>query len=98
MIKSVQKATTLLTILADHYGTPISLAELALRANINKSTCAHLIATLEEEGFAVGDWWSAHDHILRRKRYFDMTGNNVNHPNDFLARLMAQTVVATVLE
>lgn len=54
-------------------------------------------AALEGEGFAVGDWWSPHAYVLQSKRYFDMTGNNVNHPNDFLARLMAQTVVATLL-
>ena len=55
------------------------------------------ILQMEETGFAVGDWWSLHDHVLTRKRYFDMTGNNVNHPNDFLARLMAQTVAAAIL-
>jgi len=33
-----------------------------------------------------------HSVLLEKKRYFDMTGNNVNHPNDFLARLYAQTI------
>ena len=35
---------------------------------------------------------SMHKAILEKKRYYDMTGNNVNHPNDFLARVYAQTI------
>ena len=34
-----------------------------------------------------------HKALLQRKRYMDMTGNNVNHPNDFLAAVYAQTVL-----
>ena len=37
-----------------------------------------------------------HQELLKVKRYRDMTGNNVNHPNDFLARVYAQTVFQTV--
>lgn len=40
---------------------------------------------------------SVHKHLLTKKRYFDMTGNNINHPNDFLARVYAQTILATIL-
>lgn len=36
---------------------------------------------------------SVHKEILKYKRYYDMTGNNVNHPNDFLARVYAQTAL-----
>ncbi|MBQ8408721.1 MAG: SGNH/GDSL hydrolase family protein [Clostridia bacterium] len=36
---------------------------------------------------------SVHNAILQHKRYYDMTGNNVNHPNDFLARIYAQTAL-----
>lgn len=36
---------------------------------------------------------SVHRVLLERKRYYDMTGNNVNHPNDFLARIYAQTAL-----
>ena len=36
---------------------------------------------------------SVHKSVLERKRYYDMTGNNVNHPNDFLARIYAQTAL-----
>lgn len=34
-----------------------------------------------------------HTALLQKKRYFDMTGNNVNHPNDFLASVYAQTIL-----
>jgi lysophospholipase L1-like esterase len=40
---------------------------------------------------------SVHSSILEYKRYYDMTGNNVNHPNDFLIRVYAQTILETVL-
>lgn len=39
-----------------------------------------------------------HRHLLDKgKRYFDMTANNVNHPGDFLGRLYAQVVLATLM-
>jgi len=40
---------------------------------------------------------SMHKAILEKKRYYDMTGNNVNHPNDFMARIYAQTVNKVIL-
>ncbi len=35
-----------------------------------------------------------HDILLSRKRFVDMTGNNINHPNDFLIRIYAQALSA----
>lgn len=35
--------------------------------------------------------------ILEKKQFRDCTGNNINHPNDFLARVYAQTMIATVI-
>lgn len=52
MIKSIQKATKLLSILADNYEQPVPLSELSAKTNINKSTCSHIISTLESEGYA----------------------------------------------
>lgn len=34
--------------------------------------------------------------ILSHKRFCDITGNNINHPNDFLIRLYAQTLLRTL--
>lgn len=35
--------------------------------------------------------------IMKRKRYIDLTGNNINHPNDFFARIHGQ-VINTLLK
>lgn len=50
---------------------------------------------LEGEGTAVADMTTFHQYLLTRKRYFDMSGNNVNHPNDFLARAYAHVLWQT---
>lgn len=34
--------------------------------------------------------------VLESKRFCDYTGNNINHPNDFMARIYAQTLFQTV--
>ncbi|MBE6628154.1 MAG: SGNH/GDSL hydrolase family protein [Ruminococcaceae bacterium] len=36
---------------------------------------------------------SVHAALLKKKQYRDMTGNNVNHPNDFLARAYAHSIL-----
>lgn len=51
---------------------------------------------LEEEGVAVADIYAAYLCLLQNKRFADMTGNNINHPNDFLGRLYAQIVLRTL--
>ena len=35
----------------------------------------------------------AHMSLLKRKAFRDMTGNNINHPNDFLVRVYAQAIL-----
>lgn len=39
---------------------------------------------------------SMHRYLLTKKSYPDMTGNNINHPNDFLIRVYAQSVLAVL--
>lgn len=58
------------------------------------------LAKIESEYAFVGlaDVTEMHEHILKRgKKYRDTTANNVNHPNDFLHRLYAQVILATLL-
>ena len=55
-----------------------------------------VLQTLEGQGVAVADMTGFHQYLLTRKRYFDMSGNNVNHLNDFLARAYAQVIWQTV--
>lgn len=49
------------------------------------------------EGVVVADVQALQKEMEKKKRYLDLTGNLLNHPNDFLARVQAQ-VVAAVLE
>jgi len=50
----------------------------------------------EISGVAVADITSVHEYLMTRKNYRDMTGNNVNHPNDFLSRVYLQVLIETI--
>jgi len=52
------------------------------------------LKTLESKQIAVADVWSVASHILKTKRYCDVSGNHVNHPNDFMVRVYAQVTDA----
>ena len=54
------------------------------------------LLNLKRPGCALADMPSLHGALLGRKRYEDMTGNNVNHPNDFLSRVYAQLMLRTL--
>lgn len=46
----------------------------------------------------VADMTEWHKMLLKNgKRWRDMTGNNINHPNDFLIRVYAQVILKTIL-
>lgn len=51
---------------------------------------------MEKKHVAVADVGAVHRYLLEHKSYIDMTGNNTNHPNDFLARLYVQTLLAAL--
>lgn len=53
---------------------------------------------MKGQGVSVMDVTSVHGELLKRKSYRDMTGNNLNHPNDFLCRMYAQTAFACFFE
>jgi uncharacterized protein (DUF1800 family) len=38
-----------------------------------------------------------HSELLKKKKYWDMTGNNVNHPNDYLSSVYAQTILSVII-
>jgi len=42
------------------------------------------------------DMTTTHEALLARKRYVDMTGNGLNHPNDFLSRWYGYLVSAAI--
>ena len=82
MIQSVQKAVTLLNILSSGEHGPVPLKTLAEKAGIPKPTCAHIIATLEAEGYAV-KVSSAKGYILGPAAYCLSASGRYRH--DFIA-------------
>lgn len=56
--------------------------------------CGAALESLTCPGVALADFGDLQRGLLTRKRYWDITGNNVNHPNDFFCRLHAHVVDA----
>lgn len=52
----------------------------------------------ERDGVAAVDMGAMHKMFLKNKRYCDMIANNINHPNDFLIRMYAMNLLATLIE
>jgi lysophospholipase L1-like esterase len=64
-------------------------------AGVHKTYLPELLK-METTGVVVADVTTFHESLLQKKRYYDMSGNNVNHPNDFMARSYAQVIFQTV--
>ena len=47
-------------------------------------------------GVGLAPMTSVHRWLLTRKEFYDMSGNNVNHPSDFLARVYAMVLLAAL--
>lgn len=56
------------------------------------------LASLSGPGVALSDVTSLWQEMLSHKREIDLTGNGVNHPNDFGHRLYAQAILALLVE
>ena len=46
----------------------------------------------------VVDMTAVHSRLMESKEYRDMTGNNINHPNDYLVRWYAQMVAYSLID
>ena len=57
-----------------------------------------LLDSLTSQGIVVADITGVHKELLKHKSYQDMTGNNVNHPNDYLARWYAQFISGLLIQ
>lgn len=55
------------------------------------------LKTLLGPGIALADLTQIHEELLKKKKYQDMTGNNINHPNDFLIRWYAQELAGLLI-
>ncbi len=56
------------------------------------------LLALREKGVAVADMTSVWEEFLKRKKDCDLTGNGVNHPNDFGHRVYAQVLSALLVD
>ncbi len=57
---------------------------------------AEALRSLCGPGAALADIQSVQKTLMKKKRYIDMTGNLLNHPNDYLARIQAQVMAAVL--
>ena len=48
------------------------------------------------QNVAVADVMSVTEAMLKRKKFADICGNHVNHPNDFIHRLYAEVILRTI--
>ncbi len=56
----------------------------------NQERYLEYLLELRQKGTDVLDMTSIHKALLKRKKFLDMSGNNINHPNDYLIRWYAQ--------
>lgn len=56
-----------------------------------------VLETLKNEKTVIADFCGMQRCLLERKRFIDLTGNNVNHPNDFMIRCHAQLLSAMMI-
>ena len=54
------------------------------------------VLRLGQKGVAVLDMGQMYADLLARKRFEDISSNNINHPNDFTARIYAQALLETL--
>ena len=56
-----------------------------------------VLQALTGQGIVMVDMTAVHTTLLKRKPFQDMTGNNINHPNDFLIRWYAQQIAGVLI-
>ncbi|MBT4501046.1 MAG: SGNH/GDSL hydrolase family protein, partial [Gemmatimonadetes bacterium] len=56
------------------------------------------LASLCIDGIVLADMTRMWTDLLHRKRYHDLTGNGVNHPNDFGHRVYAQLLLSLLVD
>jgi hypothetical protein len=68
-----------------------------IMVSVNKDAFKPVIQSLTGPGIVMADLTGVHQELLKTKSYADLTGNNINHPNDFLARWYAQEVTGLLV-
>ena len=69
-------------------------------SNEHQATNQQMLLELAQEfpGVAVARMLDVEKYLLQHKRYWDMTGNNINHYNDFMTRVQASVVSQLLVE
>ena len=57
-----------------------------------------VLASLEKPGVVLADLTAVWQRLLRRKQFLDITGNGVNHPDDYGHRVYAQAILALLVD
>ncbi len=57
-----------------------------------------VLNSLTGVGIVIADMTGVHKELLKHKSYQDMTGNNINHPNDYLIRWYAQFISGLLIQ
>lgn len=104
MILSVKKCMNILNILSCAGENGLSLAEIANKTSINKSTCSHIIKTLETDNFVEQIPTSRHWRIGYGTYYLTRSGKynkelcDISHGVlQWLAKMTSNTCVLCVL-
>ena len=67
-----------------------------IRARQHQGEQVEALLPYECNGCVVGNMTDVHRYLLSKKRFADMTGNDINHCNDYLARVYAMTLLKTI--
>lgn len=73
-------------------------AEAGFLTNQASQPVAYKKLVGETEGCAFVNMFNCHKKLLENKDFISMSGNNINHPNDFLIRVYAQQILSVFLE
>ncbi len=80
-------------------GTTLANPEAAGFANLQPQYISVLDQLASEKtGVVTANMTGVHQKLLQTKYFRDMTGNNVNHPNDFLSRWYAQFISGILIQ
>ncbi len=64
----------------------------------NQCKYIEALKEINKDNVAIVDMTSMHLALLKYKSFKDMTGNNINHPNDYLVRVYASSIIKTILK
>ncbi len=64
----------------------------------NQLSDAYRSLANKNTGVAFVDMYACHEKLLAEKDFISMSGNNINHPNDWLIRVYGMQILSTMVE